>query len=85
MVGAFCDLFTVKSWDSERNFRIGEPLEYDNDGFNAVRAFWSCDNKMVIYLLMKAEHPEWNIIRPRSLKAATISALTTYVINGDAN
>ena len=34
-------------------FWIGRPFASVNDGFTAVPEFWSCANKMVIYLLKK--------------------------------
>ena len=79
-------LFIEKSGDQERDFWLGRPFESTRDGFKLPPppAFWSCAGKMVSPL-MAAGHPEGRGIRPHSLKATKITALTTEVIRGKAN
>ena len=64
-------LLMGESGEYEWGFRIGHPSESDKAGFNAVPAFWSCGNKMMIYLLSKVDRPDGHCIRPHSRKVTT--------------
>ena len=66
------ELFTDESGECDRDFLTGQSFGSVGAGFNGVPAFWSCANKMMIYMLKKAERPDGHSIRPRSLKVATI-------------
>ena len=82
MVETGIELSTVVFRGFVMDFCIGKPFEYDNDGFDGAPEFRPFANKVMIYLLWKVERPEWNSIRPRSLKATTISALMTEGAQG---
>ena len=58
------------------DFRICRPLESEGKNFTPCPLFWVCTDKMMTYLLHLLGRPEGHGIRPRSLKAATISAPT---------
>ena len=60
---------------SESEFRF-------SDQFHALR---SCANRMIAILLFLPERPGCREIRPHSLKAGTISALTGEITKGKAN
>ena len=71
------NLFKQESGDLARDYWIAQPLFMESEaGFsNQAPAFWSCANKMMTFLLERAEFFEEHGIRPHSLKVKTISAL----------
>ena len=78
------ELFMGESLGYARDFGIGQPSESVRAGFNVSPAFWSCANKMALFLLKKADRPDGHSIRLHSLIVITIP-LTKEAIEGNPN
>ena len=81
------ELVLTDSRNLSRDFWIWKPLLIESELRFPHRppAFWSFADKVMTCILFQAGRPEGHAIRPNSLKAATISNLTTEFIKGKAN
>ena len=87
MLGGYT-LFMSHSGNTNRDFWIGQPVQFDTQGgfFGQAPAFWPIANKMMTVPLERANSIQKpHGIRPHSLKVTTISALTKEIVKGNGN